>query len=194
MGAIMLLFMIPLWQNICIPLLWRIDIEIPALKSVALGGICAALSFVSSGILQIAIERNSNETDDPSQKLSFLWQIPQFFLIMMGEVLLSIPGLQFSFTQAPPSMKSVLTAAWFCNNAFGNLIVVAITQLHLFTVRSNEFFLYSFLMFVCTLIFCGIARNYRYSNYDEEDSVAEDDRHSIQEEIFKSKENLELIL
>lgn len=48
---------------------------------------------------------------------------------MIGELLLAIPGIQFAFTQAPASMKSVITAVWFINNAFGNLIVVLITEL-----------------------------------------------------------------
>lgn len=29
-------------------------------------------------------------------------------------------------------MKSVVTAAWFINNAFGNLIVVVLTKLNMF--------------------------------------------------------------
>ena len=48
---------------------------------------------------------------------------------MIGELLLAIPGIQFAFTEAPSAMKSVLTAFWFINNAFGNLIVVFITEL-----------------------------------------------------------------
>lgn len=73
-------------------------------------------------------------------QLSILSQLPQFFFIMMGEVLLSIAGLQFAFEQAPPAMKSVLTAAWFCNNAFGNLIIVAVTEWQPFKLQSNEYF------------------------------------------------------
>lgn len=48
---------------------------------------------------------------------------------MIGELLLAIPGIQFAFKEAPNSMKSVVTAAWFINNAFGNVIVVLITEL-----------------------------------------------------------------
>lgn len=48
---------------------------------------------------------------------------------MIGELLLAIPGIQFAFKEAPSSMKSVITAVWFINNAFGNLIVVLITEL-----------------------------------------------------------------
>lgn len=74
-------------------------------------------------LISLCLQRN------PPNSISVLWQLPQFTLLMVGEVLLAIPGIQFAFTQAPSSMKSVLTAAWFINNAFGNIIVVFITEL-----------------------------------------------------------------
>uniref|UniRef100_A0A914RBC6 Uncharacterized protein n=1 Tax=Parascaris equorum TaxID=6256 RepID=A0A914RBC6_PAREQ len=37
-----------------------------------------------------------------------LWQLPQFFVITLGEVLFSVTGLEFSYSQATPNMKSVL--------------------------------------------------------------------------------------
>lgn len=79
---------------------------------------------------------------------------------MMGELLLSIPGLQFAFTQAPSSMKSVVTAAWFLNNAFGNLIVVIITQLDALSSQKAEYFFYAVLMLVCIIIFTLLAYEY----------------------------------
>lgn len=96
-----------------------------------------------------------NKTNIP-----ILWQLPQFFLLMMGEILLSIPGLQFSFTEAPTSMKSVLTASWFINNAIGNLIVVVITELQPVCRQSSEFFLYAALMFLGIFTFIWIASGY----------------------------------
>ena len=93
-----------------------------------------------------------------------LWQIPQFVFLMMGEVLLAIPGLKFSYTQAPKSMKSVLTAAWFINNAIGNLIVVAVTEIHPIETQSVEFFFYAALMFVGVICFTILASNYRYAS------------------------------
>lgn len=38
----------------------------------------------------------------------------------------SITGLEFAYSQAPTSMKSVLQACWLLTTAFGNLIVVII--------------------------------------------------------------------
>lgn len=39
----------------------------------------------------------------------------------------SVTGLEFSFTQAPESMKSVIQGCWLLTVAFGNVIVVIIT-------------------------------------------------------------------
>lgn len=38
----------------------------------------------------------------------------------------SITGLEFSYSQAPSSMKSVMQACWLLTTAFGNLIVIII--------------------------------------------------------------------
>lgn len=43
------------------------------------------------------------------------------------QVMFSVTGLEFSFTQAPESMKSVIQGCWLLTVAFGNLIVVIIT-------------------------------------------------------------------
>lgn len=63
---------------------------------------------------------------DPNS-MSMLWLIPQYVVITLGEVMFSVTGLEFSFTQAPESMKSVIQGCWMLTVAFGNLIVVIIT-------------------------------------------------------------------
>lgn len=57
-----------------------------------------------------------------------LYQIPQYVVITMGEILFSISGLHFAYSQAPASMKSVLQAGWLMTVAGGNLIVVIIAE------------------------------------------------------------------
>jgi len=92
--------------------------------------------------------------------VNIAWQLPQFLLLMMGELLLSIPGLQFAFTQAPTSMKSVVTAAWFLNNAFGNLIVVLVTELGMMSSQMAEYFFYAVVMLVCIILYALLAFDY----------------------------------
>lgn len=57
-------------------------------------------------------------------------------------------------------MKSVVTAAWFLNNAFGNLIVVLITELKMFSSQSDEFFFYAVLMVVAIVFYTYLAYDY----------------------------------
>ena len=35
----------------------------------------------------------------PENSIHLMWLIPQYFVMTMGEVLMSVTGLQFSFTQ-----------------------------------------------------------------------------------------------
>lgn len=167
-GPILMLIQIPIWQKIVLPLMERKGFHLTSLESVSIGGLCAAFAFVGSGFLQHRI------ADDPLNPPSILWQFPMFFLIMMGEVLISVPGLKFCYSHAPASMKSVLTAVWFINNAMGNLIVVIVTELRLIENRSLEFFFYAFLMFVATIVFQLLAENFQKSNdqiVSEEDTI-----------------------
>lgn len=163
-GALLLLILIPIWQNVVIPMLLMYNIRISPLKSMAMGGFSAVLAFFCAGILQLKIEQSLLSNN--GEQWSILWQFPQFLLIMLGECTLSIPGLSFSFTQSPYSMRSVMTAAWFCNNAFGNLIVIAITELKPFKLQSSGYFSYAFLMLIAIIIFCWLASSYRYTHYD----------------------------
>lgn len=41
-----------------------------------------------------------------------LWLIPQYVFITAGEVMFSVTGLEFAYSQAPVSMKSLLQASW----------------------------------------------------------------------------------
>lgn len=138
----------------------------------ALGGLSAVLSFVCAGMLQYEIERYLLIDPSGTNKLSILWQFPQFFLIMLGEIWLSMTGLAFAFRQAPATMQSVMTAAWYCNNAFGNLIVVIITESRLFQVQSVEYFFYASIMLLAVLIFCWFATTYQYTDQCDSDGKA----------------------
>lgn len=152
------------------PLLDKWGKKVVPLRSVTYGGICAVLSFIFAGILQIKIQNNIVQTNNDNM-YSVLWQFPQYCLLMWAEVLISIPGLKFAFTQAPKSMKSVLTATWFLNNAMGNLIVVIITEIKPFQLQSNEFFLYAGLMLIGIIIFTGISSTYNYREEEESEII-----------------------
>nr|XP_054753056.1 solute carrier family 15 member 2-like [Lytechinus pictus]XP_054753060.1 solute carrier family 15 member 2-like [Lytechinus pictus] len=101
--------------------------------------------------------------------VSMLLQIPQYVIITCGEILFSITGLEFSYSQAPSSMKSCVQAAWLMTVAFGNLIVVIIAESQLIESQAMEFFLFAGLMGFVILLFSIMACCYVYITPKERD-------------------------
>ncbi|XP_013116650.2 peptide transporter family 1 isoform X2 [Stomoxys calcitrans] len=98
-----------------------------------------------------------------------LWQLPQIIVITAAEIMFSITGLEFSFTQAPQSMKSVLQACWLLSVALGNMLVVVIAELKFFDSQAAEFALFAGLMIVDMFIFMLLAMRYEYVTHSEEE-------------------------
>lgn len=80
----------------------------------------------------------------------------------------SVTGLEFSFTQAPSSMKSVLQAFWLLTVTFGNIYVVIIAKIKLFEAQSGEFFLFAGLMALNIILFIFLAKKYKYRKVIED--------------------------
>lgn len=101
------------------------------------GGVYSVVgSYVNYNTLKIV---GKTVVVTPPNSLHMAWMLPQYVIITMAEVMFSITGLQFAFTQAPVSMKSLLTAGWLLSVAFGNLIVVIIKGAHFFNRQvSNQ--------------------------------------------------------
>uniref|UniRef100_A0A915DB71 Uncharacterized protein n=1 Tax=Ditylenchus dipsaci TaxID=166011 RepID=A0A915DB71_9BILA len=78
--------------------------------------------------------------------LSILWQLPQYAMISLAEVLLLITGLSFSYSQAAPSMKSVLQAVWLLMVFFGNFIDMIIMATNIYKNAVFGFFFSAGLM------------------------------------------------
>lgn len=100
-----------------------------------------------------------------SNSVSMLLQIPQYILITTGEVMFSITGLSFAYSQAPSSMKSVLQASWLLTVAVGNLIVVIVAETKLVKNQAIEFFLFAALMAADVIVFSMMSMFYRYNDY-----------------------------
>ena len=86
-----------------------------------------------------------------------LWQLPKFVIITVSEVMFSVTGVEFAYSQAPVSMKSVVQAAWLLTIALGQIIVIVVAETKMFTEQSSEFFMFAGLMLVDTKVFIFLA-------------------------------------
>ncbi|XP_058830098.1 peptide transporter family 1-like [Topomyia yanbarensis] len=105
----------------------------------------------------------------PPNSLHMLWLFPQYVVITAGEVMFSITGLQFSYSQAPESMKSVIQAFWLLTVAIGNMLVVLVAEAKFVQSQSIEFFLFAVLMFLDMALFMILAMRYKYSEHEVND-------------------------
>ncbi|KAM3861995.1 solute carrier family 15 member 1 [Diretmus argenteus] len=89
-------------------------------------------------------------------------QIPQYFLITAGEVVFSVTGLEFSYSQAPSNMKAVLQAGWLFTVAIGNFIVLIVAEIAQIPDQWAEYILFASLLVAVCIIFSFMAYFYTY--------------------------------
>ncbi|CAB3409589.1 unnamed protein product [Caenorhabditis bovis] len=109
----------------------------------------------------------------PYNKVSIIWQIPQYIVLTAGEVLFSVTGLEFAYSEASPQLKSVVQAVWLFTVAVGDLIDVVILSLNLFSDVATQMFVFGAAMYIVMAIFILLAVNYyEYAHYANDDSEA----------------------
>ncbi len=155
-SALLVLFWVPVLTLGVYPLLERIGWRPTALRRMGFGMVFAGLSFVICAWIQRRVEAGAT--------LTLAWQLIPYFVLELGEVLVSATGLEFAYAQAPASLKSVVMSLWLLTTAAGNFLVALITQLNEHVVHASgsaEFLFYAVLMFAVAGVFGWIALGYR---------------------------------
>ena len=83
----------------------------------------------------------------------------------VSEVLVSITGLEFAYTQAPRAMKSTIMSFWLLCITFGNLLVAFLAPLQKTIQLSQFFWLFAGLMAGAATIFMLLALTYKGKAY-----------------------------
>ncbi|NWQ78429.1 S15A1 protein, partial [Columbina picui] len=105
--------------------------------------------------------------DIPPNTVHMAWQIPQYFLLTCGEVVFSVTGLEFSYSQAPSNMKAVLQAGWLLTVAVGNIIVLIVAGASKLSEPWAEYVLFAALLLAVCIIFAVMAYFYTYTDPNE---------------------------
>ncbi|RZA03294.1 MAG: MFS transporter [Sphingobacteriaceae bacterium] len=118
-NPVFLLSFIPLFTYFVYPFFDKtLGIKTTPLRRIGVGLILTALSFVIIALIQARVDAGGHP--------SVWWQIFAYVILSAAEVLVSITGLEYAYTQAPKSMKSTMTAIWLLTVAAGNLFVALI--------------------------------------------------------------------
>ncbi len=162
LNPIMVMILIPTFSYGIYPLMERLGVKMTPLRRIGGGMLLTGLSFVFAGAVQAALEGGAT--------VSVGWQFPQYIILTMAEVMVSITGLEFAYTQGPRAMKSTIMSLWLLTVTAGNLFTAAIEFLNKFS-GSAQFYFFAVVMFVISLIFVVMASRYQYRNYVEDDAA-----------------------
>merc|ERR1719500_2098690 len=103
----------------------------------------------------------------------------------------SVTGLEFSYTQSPKSLKSVVQSFWLLTVCIGNIIDVFFVEIKLAPTQSGEYFVLSLIMLGASMIFGGLS--YFYYEYVPEGLFLENEKDDVEkgEETEKSETGVE---
>jgi POT family proton-dependent oligopeptide transporter len=128
------------------------------LVRMTIGMFLAAGSFVAIGLLQTMIDGAEKNT------VSVLWQVFPYLIITTSEVLVSVTGLEFAYTQAPRAMKSTIMGFWLLCVFFGNILVAFLAPLQALSF-STFFYVFAGLMGAAATLFMVMAYFYKGKSY-----------------------------
>jgi POT family proton-dependent oligopeptide transporter len=173
----LVLIIIPLNNFVIYPWLKRRwNLELTALQKMGQGLFVAASSWVVMGSIQMVM--------DGGTRMHMAWQIIPYVLLTFGEVFVSATGLEFAYSQAPPTMKGAIMSFWLLSVTIGNLWVLLVnatlsTSSVAAAVKSTGLgpdaflmFLFAGIAFLSALAFRSYSRRYKVVDHYRSSSPA----------------------
>ncbi|MEK7705994.1 MAG: hypothetical protein AAB426_13615 [Myxococcota bacterium] len=162
LNPLMVMIIIPLLNVAVYAPLEQRGITPKPLQKMTVGMFLAAAAFAVAALLQTRIELVGDG------QVHALWQAFQYVVITVAEVLVSVTGLEFAYTQAPRAMKSTIMGFWLLCVTFGNLLVAFLAPLQASYELSQFFWLFSGLMVAAATVFVVLAYFYKGKSYMQE--------------------------
>ena len=158
-NPIMILIFAPLFSYYLYPKLNKIT-KLTDLKKISLGLFLAVPSFIIIGLVEKWIELGFTP--------SIGWQVLAYIILTASEVLVSITCLEFSYTQAPNFMKSLIMGFFLLSVSLGNIFTVWVNDVMIFNNISygqSYYNFYAFLMLATATIFLLVVKYYKPNYY-----------------------------
>ena len=157
-NPLLVMLLIPLFSYVVYPAIERIW-PLNELRKIAIGMFVTVLAFAIPTWIQLQIDQGGTP--------SIGWQLFAYLVLTSAEVMVAITCLEFSYTQAPRTMKSFVMAFFMMSIAAGNLFTSAVN----FFIQQEDgssklagaayFEFFTLLMLVTAVLFTLVARFYR---------------------------------
>jgi proton-dependent oligopeptide transporter, POT family len=161
-NPIFILLLLPLFSYVIYPAVGRF-VKVTPLRRFGAGLWAAAAAFLIIAWIQTRIDAGWHPT--------VLWQILAFVVLTAGEVLLSVTHLEFSYTQAPRKMKSLVMCTYLGAVSLGNVFTAAVN----FFIQNPDgsvelkgaayFYFFVIVMAATAVLFLIVSQFYRGKTY-----------------------------
>ncbi|XP_041986798.1 peptide transporter family 1-like [Aricia agestis] len=141
--------------------------------SVLCGGVIkSGISMDSGGVYTVMVDKADGDHIEASASVIVLTEpnsitmallLPQYLIISIAEVLYAVTGNEFTFKEAPDSMRAVMTAVWLMTEALGNVLIIIITRLCVNCRQETQSFIYTALMYSSLVVFWYLSRGYQFA-------------------------------
>ncbi len=163
----LILILIPAFAYLIYPGLNRV-VKLTDLRKIGLGLFLVAAPFVLSAV----IERRVAAGAAPS----IAWMFLGYVLLTSAEVLVSITGLEFSYTQAPKKMKSFIMAVFFLPMWLGNMFTAGVN--HVIAnpdgtsklPGSSYYWFFASIMLLAAILYLPVAARYKSKEYLQDEA------------------------
>ncbi|MBR5978245.1 MAG: POT family MFS transporter [Verrucomicrobia bacterium] len=112
-NPLLVLIFIPIFNYGLYPTLNKL-FRLTPLRKIGIGMFITAVSFLMAALIEHWIV-------DLQQKPTIWWQVLSYGFLTTSEVMVSITCLEFSYTQAPKKLKSLIMATYYLSVTAGNL-------------------------------------------------------------------------
>ena len=168
-NPILILVYIPLFTYVIYPAINKF-FPLTPLRKISIGFFLTAVSFLVPAWIETQIVRGL--------KPSVVWQLFAYTILIAAEIFVSITALEFSYTQAPRKMKSLIMGFFLASVSLGNGFTSAV---NLFIQNkdgssklggANYYLFFAGLMFFTAVAFIFVARQYREQTFVQQEQEA----------------------
>jgi POT family proton-dependent oligopeptide transporter len=167
---VFLMVFIVLFNYVVYPAVEKV-IRVTALRKISVGLFLAAAGFS----IPIWIESQIQAGNTPN----IGWQVFAYAVLMSAEVLVSITFLEFSYTQAPKKMKSVVSAMCYLTVSVGNLLTAAVN----YNIQNEDgtsklegasyYVFFTGMMLASAIVFVFVAYFYKEKRYIQDEETVD---------------------
>jgi POT family proton-dependent oligopeptide transporter len=168
-NPLLVMLLIPVFSYKVYPAIDRV-FPLNPLRKIALGLFVTAAAFAIPTLVQVGIDNGATP--------HIGWQLLAYVVLTSAEVMVSITCLEFSYTQAPKTMKSFVMAFFMLSISLGNLFTSAVNFLIQNPDGSSKlagadyFLFFTLLMLGTALLFTLVARFYHGVTYIHQEQPA----------------------